>query len=69
MMMIAPIFLASQKEGVQGGEEEAGYQIKVGQTGTPTSGLSHTGRLLDAKNRRKHGLWYGVHRHTKDSVC
>ena len=38
MLMITPNSLARYKEEVQGeGEEEAGNQRKVGETGTPTS--------------------------------
>ena len=69
MMMIATNSLAGQKEVVQG-EGEAGDQRKGGQTGTTTSGASApTGlsrsRVLDVRNRRKHGRWYGVPLHRK----
>ena len=66
MMLIVPNSLTRQKEGVQAeGEEEVGDHRKGGQTGTQTSGvdapigLSRSG-VLDARNRRKHGQWYGV---------
>ena len=66
IMMIAHNSVASQKEGVQEeGDEEAGDQRKGGPTGTPTTdvdaptALSRSG-VLDARNRRKHGQWYGV---------
>ena len=56
--MIPPNSLARQKEGFQG-EEEAGYQRKGDQTGTPTycadafTGLFRSG-VVYAMNRKRH---------------
>ena len=73
--MIAYNSLARQMEGVHGEwEEEAENQRKRGQTRTPTSdadvptGLSQSG-VLDAKNSKKHGRWYGVPLQRKGRGC
>ena len=75
MKMVSPNSLARQKKGVQGeGEEEAGDQRKVGQTGTPELGTDAPTSLfrsgvLDARNRRKHGrlCWVPLHRKGTES--
>ena len=63
MIMIAPNSLGRQKEGAQ--EEEAGGQIKVGPTGTPTPGAdvptspTRSGVSV-ARSKKNHGRWFGV---------
>ena len=76
MMMIVPNCLARQKEGTQGEQEEEAEDRRMGgQTGTSTPGADvPTGPtqpgVSDARNRRKHGWWYGVliHRRGRGGV-
>ena len=58
MKMIAPNSLLRKNKEAEGAEEEeAGDRRKAGQTGFPG--------VLDARNRKKHGLWCAVPLHRK----
>ena len=71
MIMVAPNSFTRKREGVQKeGEEEMGDHRKGSQTGISTSGANApTGlsrsEVLDARNKKKHGRWYGVPFHRK----
>ena len=66
MMIVAPNSLVRQEVAQGGEEEETGGRRKAGSIGTPTLGAdAPTGPtqsgVSDARNRRKHGRWSGVH--------
>ena len=68
-MVIVPNFLVRLNEGAQW-EDEVGGRRKAGLTGTPTPGAdAPTGPsrlgVSDARNRRKHGRWFGVPLHKR----
>ena len=65
MMMFASTILSARRRGLREEEQEAGGQKKADSTGTLTPdadapiGPTRSG-VSDARNRRKHGRWYGV---------